>query len=971
MRERRTAATVARVFFLFALVFSASAAPPEFDKLIAFAGRDHVRIAASYDSGDATGGVEFRGKITGATNQTILWQGSLGTLAAGAKAHSLSNTISGLKPELWSPVSPTLYLLEVSALRDGKTIATKKVRFGFRSFEIKDGQFHLNGQPIFLRGVAINPPGRGVPDEVGLSRKFAEDYVRFLKSQNLNIFRLSIDESQVWFDVCDELGMMLYAGRYGAPIASEPLTNAVDRGFEPEETGKRVPPQDFAASMAGYKDLFGRFASHPSIVEYYLSNELPTAGTRGKAFSEYLERACAELKQWDPTRPYIGNAGYGEGREGDVCDVHRYWGWYYNSFLTYYNLRDKLYPKPLFGDPVKNQPLTFTECVGSFTGSSGEFNVVRVKQLAPRLGWIGHTETPREDALAYQSFMTQQACESFRRMRPLNPRLAGLMPFTILFYNWSGIASFDEMKAKPVMAAMRTAYQPVLLSWENWTSQLYAGQELRPIAHVINDDDHKGELRKATLEYSLRGKDGKEFASGKATLPNIAYFGTWKKALSLKIPSNLPTGEYLLTGSVMVSGEVRSTNYAPVFVAGSDWAKQHARPEQSVHLFDPAGDASGALKKLGIAAERVSNLSDLPKTVRALVIGENANLNQHAESLRRFVREGGRVLWLQPDVKAGDWLPNRILSFASSPNDVDYPPKTRPFREQMNVNLERPNHPVFQGLNRRRFSFWSDYSSWDQTKPGFPKVYPVSMGFKLEEPSALANTAILADYDRGLEGIALCEMFDGKGSVIVSAFDLLNRVGLDPVADRLLVNLVAYIASKAPHEVHPLIEQPIRWGDFPSERGVAAGSMNGLLVNAEWVASLANPNATPMPPNTGAWNMLPGEQFQPRGRNPYGPYTYSTASSLRNGTPDATTGEGFFWARVPAGKKFVVTTAKNPGTNTVTLRVAVNDQPTASTQIIAPGKTEKIRTPFEAESSNVRIRYAGEKNLVLLETAFE
>src|SRR5206468_9724164 len=124
---------------------------------------------------------------------------------------SLAETVSGLKPKIWSPASPTLYILEVFATRDGKTLATRKVRFGFRSFEIHDGQFQLNGQPIFLRGVAINPPGRGIPESVGESRKFAEDYVRFLKSQNLNIFRISTDESQVWFDVCDELGMMLYA----------------------------------------------------------------------------------------------------------------------------------------------------------------------------------------------------------------------------------------------------------------------------------------------------------------------------------------------------------------------------------------------------------------------------------------------------------------------------------------------------------------------------------------------------------------------------------------------------------------------------------------------------------------------------------------------------------------------------------------------------------------------------------------
>ena len=75
---------------------------------------------------------------------------------------------------------------------------------------------------------------------------------------------------------------------------------------------------------------------------------------------------------------------------------------------------------------------------------------MRSKQLAPQLGWIGRADR-REEALAYQAFMVKQATESFRRMRPLNPRLAGIMPFTILFHNWSGITSFEQMKPKPAM----------------------------------------------------------------------------------------------------------------------------------------------------------------------------------------------------------------------------------------------------------------------------------------------------------------------------------------------------------------------------------------------------------------------------------------------------------------------------------------------------------------------------------------
>jgi beta-galactosidase len=935
----------------------------DFENVLVFATADSVRVEVIPKAGENFVGASFQAAICQAGNGQLLWQGPLGQAAPGVAAgEPFTKTISGLKPELWNPDSPVLYNLQVTAAKDGKPLAAKTVRIGFRSFEVRDGQFKLNGRPVFLRGIAINPPGRGIPTKVGESRAFAEGYVRYLKSQNVNIFRLATDESQVWFDVCDELGMMMYAGRYGSPPEAD--------------EGKRVAPKDFGPSIAGYRKLLESYVSHPCIVMYLMANELPVSGERGKAFSELLTRAHAALKQWDPTRPYIGNAGYGEGREGDVCDVHRYWGWYYNSFLTYYNLRDKLYAKPLFGDPVKNQPLTFTECVGSFTGWEGEFNIVRSKQLAPQLGWIGHSAHLRADALDYQAFMVKQATESFRRLRPLNPRLSGIMPFTTLFYNWSGISSFDQMKAKPAMEQLGVSYQPVLLSWELWTPQVYAGTKLRPIAHVINDAEGGRPLTNAALVYQLRGRDGAECCRARVDLPAVPYFGTWGKEAPLDLPAGLATGEYMLSGSLVVGERTVSTNWASVFVEGGDWKNPAPAPQARVYLYDPPGRTAAALEKLGLAFERIFTLSPWPTQMTALVIGEEAGdkaLGAQKDQLQRFVKGGGRVLCLGPVDGAfeRDWLPEQIAPLIGSPNDPTYQPRTRPFREQMNVNPERPQHAVFHGLDRRRLSLWSDYTDWDETKPGFPQVYPVTAGFKLPKAEALARTAVLADYDRGLEGVALCEMFDGAGSVILSGFDLVNRAGLDPVADRLLVNLVAYTASKEGHAIHPLIESPILWGNYLTERGVVCGSLNGLVVNAEWIAPPTNPSGSPLPPNTGSWNMDPGSQFVPRGRNAFGPYTYSTGSSLKDLNPESEIGSGVFWASLPPGRRSVLTKVRNPASAPGHLTVAVNGTNATGPVTVAAGKTVELRSPLPAGVTDVSVRYTGTKTLVLTETRFE
>jgi hypothetical protein len=191
------------------------------------------------------------------------------------------------------------------------------------------------------------------------------------------------------------------------------------------------------------------------------------------------------------------------------------------------------------------------------------------------------------------------------------------------------------------------------------------------------------------------------------------------------------------------------------------------------------------------------------------------------------------------------------------------------------------------------------------------------------------------------------------------------------VADRLLANLIAYTASPGPHPVHPLIERAIQWGDYSTECGAVCGPLNGLLVNADWVAPPTNPSAKPLAPNTGSWNMEPGQQFVPHGRNPFGTFGYTTGSSLRDLAPDSKTGSGIFWARLPPGKTEVVTKVKNPASTAAQLTVAINDKIAGAPAAIPAGQTVEFRSPLPAGATDVSVRYTGAKTLVLLETRLE
>ena len=198
--------TAAKIIAAFLLVgVNCAFAATTIEKVLPFTPQvDAVRIVVT-----AKGNAELVGTISPAGGGDVVWQGVLGKAGSNGE---VEKTLEHLTVEPWSPGSPKLYELKVAAA-DG---ATKTVRFGFRKFESKNGNFYLNGKPIFLRGLAIGPPGRGVPKETAFTRKFAHDYVAYLKQQHVNLIRVN-EDSQDWFDVCDELGMMCDQGFYASP----------------------------------------------------------------------------------------------------------------------------------------------------------------------------------------------------------------------------------------------------------------------------------------------------------------------------------------------------------------------------------------------------------------------------------------------------------------------------------------------------------------------------------------------------------------------------------------------------------------------------------------------------------------------------------------------------------------------------------------------------------------------------------
>lgn len=125
-------------------------------------------------------------------------------------------------PQLWWPNghgAPSLYTLELEVLRsDGRRVGHWKRRIGLRTIRLdrhadaagETFQFVINGRPIFAKGANWIPAHSFV---AGLTH---EDYARDLRSAaaaHMNMIRVwggGIYESEAFYDVCDELGLLVW-----------------------------------------------------------------------------------------------------------------------------------------------------------------------------------------------------------------------------------------------------------------------------------------------------------------------------------------------------------------------------------------------------------------------------------------------------------------------------------------------------------------------------------------------------------------------------------------------------------------------------------------------------------------------------------------------------------------------------------------------------------------------------------------
>jgi beta-galactosidase len=183
-------------------------------------------------------------------------------------------------PMKWTAVTPNLYHLRVQLVDStGMVVENVETNVGFRSLEIKDGMFLVNGVQVRMRGVnrhEMDP----VTGKVMTDERMLQD-ILLMKRANINAVRTChYPDDERWYDLCD---------KYGLYVMDE---------ADIEEHGLRgtlaSDPSWTAAFMDRAQRLVMRDRNHPCVVFWSLGNE-SGYGVNFAAMSTWI-------KEYDPTR---------------------------------------------------------------------------------------------------------------------------------------------------------------------------------------------------------------------------------------------------------------------------------------------------------------------------------------------------------------------------------------------------------------------------------------------------------------------------------------------------------------------------------------------------------------------------------------------------------------------------------------------------------------------------------------------
>ena len=234
------------------------------------------------------------------------------------------------EPHLWSPDDPYLYSIRLAYGDDAV-----ESYCAFRTVEMRRDaagalRVHLNGKPIFLKGVldqAYWPDGlMTAPSDAALVHD-----IESMRALGFNMMRKHIKiECERWYFHCDRLGMLVWQDMVSGGAAHMDAWNTsykptlIRASWNRYQDTSLSHQEKLGSAGAAYRSEWVRtcretvelLGNHPCIITWVLFNE---------GWGQFDARAMHSMvRAMDPTRPIDATSGWYDQGCGDFHSVHNY-----------------------------------------------------------------------------------------------------------------------------------------------------------------------------------------------------------------------------------------------------------------------------------------------------------------------------------------------------------------------------------------------------------------------------------------------------------------------------------------------------------------------------------------------------------------------------------------------------------------------------------------------------------------------
>ncbi len=177
----------------------------------------------------------------------------------------------------WSAETPNLYTLLITNTEgSGNVTEATSVKIGFRTSEVKDGLYLVNGKRVLLKGVNLHEFNQ-ITGQVVNEADIMLDLER-MKQLNVNAIRLShYPQPEIFYELAD---------KYGFYVVDEANIESHGMGYDRAKGKSLANNLEWTeAHMFRTRNMFERDKNHPSVVIWSLGNE---AGNGYNFYQTYL-----------------------------------------------------------------------------------------------------------------------------------------------------------------------------------------------------------------------------------------------------------------------------------------------------------------------------------------------------------------------------------------------------------------------------------------------------------------------------------------------------------------------------------------------------------------------------------------------------------------------------------------------------------------------------------------------------------